>query len=557
MKRNLSFLSALLFSALFFNAAAQTGKSRPDIIIIMADDMGYSDIGCYGGDVNTPNLDKLAKNGLRMTNFYNNARCCPTRASLLTGQYAHKVGLAANGNALTRNGATIPELLKDNGYQTGMVGKWHLSDDIQQPTKEEQLKWLNHQGFADAPFASVESYPINRGFQKHYGIVWGVIDYFDPFSLVDGEKNVKEVPKDYYITDAINEKSVEYINEFISKKQPYFLYVAYTAPHWPVHARPEDIAKYKGKYDLGWDEVRKQRYNRMVKMGLIDPKSCSLIDVMGRFGTWDKMSKEEKEKQARKMETHAAMIDRLDQGVGQIIEALKKAKTLDNTLIIFLADNGASPEIVNLPGYDRPSQTRNGQPMHYDAEVKTEEIGSEISYTMIGPNWANAANTPYKYWKMESYEGGIHTPMIVHWPAGLKTRKGSLNNAMGHVTDILPTLLDLTNTKYPDQYHNNKLTSLDGFTLLPVFKGKTTKGRDSIFFQHANGMAYINGNWKIVSKTGNTPSWELYDLSRDKNETKNLSAQYPDLFNQMIASWNRWYGQMKPYIKLRPGSGPR
>ena len=523
----------------------------------MADDLGYSDIGCYGGEINTPNLDKLAKGGLRMTNFYNNARCCPTRASLLTGQYAHKVGLAANGNALTKNGATIPELLKDNGYQTGMVGKWHLSDDIQQPSKDEQLKWLNHQGYEDAPFASVESYPINRGFQKHYGIVWGVIDYYDPFSLVDGEKNIKEVPKDYYITDAINEKSVEYINEFTSKKQPYFLYVAHTAPHWPVMARPEDMAKYKGKYDIGWNELRKQRYNRMVKMGLIDPKTCSLIDVMGRFGTWDKLSKEEKEKQARKMETHAAMIDRLDQGVGQIIEALKKAKTLDNTIIIFLADNGASPEIVNLPGYDRPSQTRDGRTMHYDSEVKTEQIGSEISYTMIGPNWANAANTPFKYWKMESYEGGIHTPFIVHWPAGLKTKTGSLNNAMGHVTDILPTLLELTNTRYPDQFHNNKLTSLDGFSLLPVLTAMTTKGRDNIFFQHANGMAYINDNWKIVSKTGNAPTWELFDLGKDKNETTNLSAQYPDLLNQMIASWNKWYGEMKPYINLRPGSGPQ
>ena len=557
MKRKLILIPLLLLSALFFNAAAQINKSKPDIIIIMADDLGYSDIGCYGGEISTPNLDKLAKAGLRMTNFYNNARCCPTRASLLTGQYAHKVGLAANGNALTKNGATIPELLKDNGYQTGMVGKWHLSDDIQQPKPEEQLKWLNHQGYSDAPFASVQSYPVNRGFQKHYGIIWGVIDYFDPFSLVEGEKNIKEVPKDYYITDAINEKSVEYINEFTSKKQPYFLYVAHTAPHWPVHARPEDIAKYKGKYDIGWDELRRQRYNRMVKMGLIDPQTTPLIEVMGRNGTWDKLSKEEKDKQARKMETHAAMIDRLDQGVGQIIETLRKAKTLDNTIIIFLADNGASPEIVNVPGYDRPSQTRNGQTMKYDAAVSTEEIGSEISYTGIGPNWANASCTPYKYWKMESYEGGIHTPMIVHWPAGLKMKKGSLSEAMGHVSDILPTLLEASGTKYPAQYHNNTLTSLDGFSLMPVLTGKTTRGRDSIFFQHANGMAFINDNWKIVSKSGNTAAWELYDLSRDKNETKNLATAQPDLFKEMIASWDRWYGEMKRYINLRPGSGPQ
>lgn len=535
---------------------AQNRSPKPNIIIIMADDLGYSDIGCYGGEINTPNIDRLAKGGVRMTNFYNNARCCPTRASLLTGQYAHKVGLANNGNALTKNGATIAELLKENGYQTGMVGKWHLSDDVQQPTKEEQLKWLNHQGYTDAPFASLECYPINRGFQKHYGIIWGVVDYFDPFSLVEGEKPVKEVPKDYYITDAINDKSVQYIREFTAAQKPYFLYVAHAAPHWPVHAKPEDIAKYKGKYDMGWDELRKQRYQRMVNVGLIDPKTTPLLAVMGRNGAWDSLSAAEKEKQSLKMATHAAMIERLDIGVGEIIKTLEQTNTLENTIILFLADNGASPEIPTVPGYDRPSQTRDGRILQYDKDVAVNNIGSELSYTGIGPNWANAANTPYRFWKMESFEGGIHTPMIVHWPAGVQVKKGSINSAMGHVTDILPTLLDIDKITYPVSYNGNALSALDGKSLLPVIQGKDKKGREQVFFEHAKGKAYIKGNWKLVMKT-NGYEWELYDLGKDANEHTNLATTNSTTLNEMKTAWEKWYDSMKPYIHVRPGSGPQ
>lgn len=531
-------------------------ETRPNIIIIMADDLGYSDLGCYGGEIKTPNLDYLAKNGLRMNNFYNNARCCPTRASLLTGQYAHKVGLANNGNALTKNGATIAELLKENGYQTGMVGKWHLSDDITKEAKEDQLRWLNHQGFQEDHFASVESYPIHRGFQKHYGIIWGVVNYFDPFSLVEGDKIIKEVPKDYYITDAINQKSVAYIQDFTANKKPFFMYVAHTAPHWPLHAKPEDIAEYKGKYDMGWDELRKQRYARMVKMGIIDPKTTKLLEVEGRFPQWAKLSAQEKEQQAVKMATHAAMIARLDKGVGDIIRTLKEKKVFDNTLIFFLADNGASPEIPAVPGYDRSSQTRSGTEMEYDKKIVTAHIGSEVSYTGIGSNWANAANTPFRFWKMESFEGGIHTPMIVHWPAGLKTQKGSSTQALAHAFDVLPTILDITNSTYPDEYKGNKLSNLDGVSFLPVLKNKTQKGRDAIFFEHATGKAYLKGDWKLVQKT-QTQTWNLYHLANDKNETTNLVEREPKRVSEMKESWENWYNTMKPYIKSRPGSGPR
>lgn len=545
----LKYLLLFFLSNAFQLLIAQKDK-RPNVIVIMADDLGYSDLGCFGGEINTPNLDKLAYNGLRMTNFYNNSRCCPTRASLLTGQYAHKVGLSSNGRALTRNGATIAELLKENGYQTGMIGKWHLSDDVTKPTKEEQLKWLDHLAYPDDHFASVDSYPINRGFQKHYGIVWGVINYFDPFSLVDGENIIKKVPKDYYITDAINKKSVEYIQEFSKNQKPFFMYVAHTAPHWPLHALPEDIAKYKGKFDMGWDELRKQRYERMIKMGLIDPKVTKLIDVVGRNPKWELLSFEEKEIQSKKMATHAAMIDRLDIGVGQIVKELEKNNQLKNTIIFFLADNGASSEIPNEPGYDRSGTTRTGEPMVYDKKVTKDNIGSEISYTGIGSNWANAANTPFKYWKIESYEGGIHSPMIVNW-SGLKTKKGSTSAALAHAFDIYSTILDITKTSYPEKYKEHSLTALDGKSFLPVLQGKTNKGREDIFFEHVSGKAYIKGDWKLVQKT-QTQIWELFHLSEDRNETNNLFEKEAARSSEMKTAWESWYNTMKPYIKPKP-----
>lgn len=545
----------LLSILLWVNAFTQ--NKRPNIIIIMADDLGYSDIGCFGGEINTPNLDRLAKKGLRLTNVHNNSRCSPTRASLLTGQYAHKVGLSMNGNALTRNGATIAEILQEQGYQTGMVGKWHLSDDITKDNKEEQLRWLNHQAYLDDDFASRASYPANRGFQKHYGIIWGVVDYFDPFSLVDGENPVRTVPQDYYITDAYNQKSVEYIREFTAKQQPYFLYVAHCAPHWPLHAKPEDLAKYRGKYDQGWDELRKQRYQRMVKMKLIDPKTTPLAAVMGKMGTWTQLSASEKAYQAAKMETHAAMIDRLDRGVGQILQTLEATKTLDNTLIIFMADNGASPEIPTVPGYDRSSATRDGRPILYDAALKPEMVGQETSYTGIGQNWANAANTPYRYWKIESFGGGIRTPMIVHWPQGLKAKKGSTNDNLAHAFDVLPTILDVTGIPYPQSYRGHALTPMDGQSLGPILKGQASNGRQSLFFEHANGRAYQQGQWKLVMPSGGDRVWQLFDLSKDRSETQNLAQTNPAKVEEMQAVWEKWYAEMKPFIKPRPGSGPK
>jgi arylsulfatase len=517
----------------FANDAGQ--KRRPNIVIIMADDMGFSDAGCFGGEIQTPNLDKLASNGLRFTQFYNCARCCPTRASLMTGQYPHKVGLTRNGQSLTRNGITIAEALKQAGYNTAMAGKWHLSrTDTLNDTKLHQ-KWLDHQHDPGHPFAPLETYPVSRGFDKHYGVIWGVIDHFDPFSLVEGTKTVEDVPDDYYFTDAICEKSVQYIREFDQSDKPFFLYVAHCAPHWPLHARPEDIAKYKDTYKDGWEKLRQDRYERMIEMGLFKKDNTPLPPIQDRGRKWAQLPEQEKSFQASKMAVHAAMVDRVDQGVGKIIEVLKQTGQLDNTVIFFLSDNGASPEIMYEPGYDRSSQTRDGRKIRYRGIF---DPGSETTYTCIGAPWASASNTPFRYWKKESFEGGCHTPLIIHWPKGLRTKPGSITTQVGHVIDIMPTCLELAGAKYPDSYNGHTLTPLDGKTLIPILKNKEREGHERLFFEHMGGRAVIEGDFKLVAMEDRP--WELYNLSRDRTEMDNLAAKHPERVNAMSSQWENW-----------------
>ena len=365
-------------------------RKRPNVVLIMADDMGFSDAGCYGGEIQTPNLDRIAANGLRFTQFYNCARCCPTRASLLTGQYPHKVGLARNGRSLTRNGITIAEGLKEAGYNTAMVGKWHLSVTETLSDKKLHQKWLDHQYDPGHPFAPLDTYPVNRGFDKHYGVIWGVIDHFDPFYLVEGAQSVKTVPANFYFTDAITDKAVQYISEASKSDKPFFLYFAHCAPHWPLHALPEDIAKYKDTYKDGWHKLRKERYKRQLKMGLFEKENTPLPPIQGeeRVGTkWDILSEKEIEYQIRKMAVHAAMVDRIDQSLGRILKALEQEGQMDDTIIFFLLDNGASPETPSTLGYDRTGQTRDGRKVIYktkDQDIPLDLLGSELSYNGIG-----------------------------------------------------------------------------------------------------------------------------------------------------------------------------
>ena len=548
-RRFMKAASAGLLSALVLPAVLRAKASqRPNILIIMADDMGYSDAGCYGGEINTPNLDRLAANGLRFTQFYNCARCCPTRASLLTGQYPHQVGLTLNGRSLSTNGLTIAEALKQSGYNTAMVGKWHLSKTPILNDKKLHQKWLDHQHDPKRPFAPLETYPVNRGFDMHYGVIWGVINYFDPFSLVDGTEPVESVPEDYYFTDALNDKSVEYIRQMSKSDKPFFLYVAHCAPHWPIHARDEDIAKYENTYKGGWEKLRKDRYARQLKMGLVKKVNTPLPAVQDGGRKWERLSESEKEYEAKKMAVHAAMIDRLDQGVGQILDTLEQTGQLDNTIIFFLCDNGASPEVMRVPGYDRTAQTRDGRKVHY-RDTPVELLGSQLSYTGIGVPWASASNTPFRYWKMESFEGGCHTPLIVHWPQGLGVKGGSTTDQVAHVMDIMPTCLDLSQTDYPKEYQGHTLTPTQGKSLTRVLQGQIRKGHDKIFFEHVKGRAVRMGNWKLVANTGTPGSWELYNVSADRTETVNLAEKYPDRVKAMTAEWRAWAKRVGLKIK--------
>ena len=520
---------------LFVLNSCEKDKPPPNIIIIMADDLGYSDPGCYGGEIETPNLDMLAENGIRFTQMYNCARCCPTRASLMTGKYQHRVGMARNGRNLDLYSPTLAEILAENGYKTGMAGKWHLSQTQPVQPAEEQLKWMAHQ--ADyGNFAPLETYPCNRGFDEHWGVIWGVVNFFDPFSLVHNEEPIREVPENFYMTDFITDKSVEMIEEFTRDNDPFFLYVSHTAPHWPLHALPEDIEKYRDVYKGGWDKLRMDRYSRLIEMELIDAGHHPLPEnSSGKI--WSECTR--KEKESNHMAAHAAMVDRMDQGIGRIIRILNEKEKFENTVIFFLADNGASCERGYPPGFDRPGYNREGLPINYDPYSP----GSELTWGYLGDAWASAVNTPWRYWKKESFEGGIHTPFIIHWPVGLKGMENTLNPGVGHVMDLLPTCLELAGVDYPRTYKGKNPGLLDGKSLLPMIYGEISNTHDTLFWEHAGGKAVRLGDWKMAALEGEP--WELFDLSTDRTEVKNLAADNPEKVRSLANLWEGWAKEME------------
>jgi arylsulfatase len=529
--------------------------SRPNIIVILADDLGYSDIGCYGGEINTPNLDYLASNGVRFSRFYNTSRCCPTRAALLTGINNHEAGIGEMTTRtsqpgyqgyLTANTVTLAEVLRSAGYSTGMTGKWHVSNKIEQPTKEAQQDWLNHKTFHPL-FSPIEQYPVKRGFEKYFGNIFGVVDFFDPFALVNGTEAVKQVPSGYYHTDAINDSAAAYVREFSKRDKPFFLYVAQTAPHWPLHALPEDIEKYKDKYKSGWDVIREVRYKRMVEKGIIDPRNTLLSPRVDNELTWE--NNPDKDWDAHAMAVHAAMIDRMDQGIGRIIEALKETGQLENTLIVFLSDNGASPEECARygPGFDRANMTRKGEPVVYPVDKKVLP-GPQTTFASIGPRWANVANTPYRYAKAESYEGGVRTPMIAFWPKGIAAKKNSISHHRGHVMDFMATFVELANTKYPLEYNGNKITPIGGVSLVPALAGKTTRDHETLFNEHFGARYVKTGDWKLVSLSNDT-TWHLYNMMKDQAELNDLAPQHPARVDEMRQMWYEWANNHKVFPK--------
>ncbi|ARK11677.1 arylsulfatase [Fibrella sp. ES10-3-2-2] len=519
---------------------------RPNIILIMADDLGFSDLGCYGSEIKTPNLDYLASNGIRYRQFYNTSRCCPTRAALLTGLYNHQAGIGKMTDDdhtpgyrghMTENTVTLAEVLKTAGYQTAMTGKWHVSNTIVQKNVQDQMAWLTHQKeFGD--FSPRSQYPTSRGFDRYFGNIWGVVDFFDPFSLVSGTRPVKRVPANYYHTDAISDTSVAYIKSFATSSAPFFMYVAETAPHWPLQALPDDIDKYKDTYKVGWDAIRKARYEKMIRLGLIDPKTTKLSDRWGNDLSWD--ANPDKEWDARAMAVHAAMIDRMDQGIGRMIKALRETGQLDNTLILFLSDNGASSESSAGygPGFDRPGATRDGRQVVYDLK-KQVMPGSQTTFASIGQRWANVANTPYQLWKAESNEGGAHTPLIAYWPKGITAKKGSYSDQVGHVMDFMKTFLELTGAAYPITFKGHAITPTTGISLAPSFAGKKSAGHATLFNEHFGARFARSGDWKLVSSSRDT-TWQLYNLATDKSETQNIAARHPDKVRQLRGLWQQW-----------------
>ncbi|WP_223857614.1 arylsulfatase [Sphingobacterium micropteri] len=498
---------------------AQQGKEdkRPNIVLIMADDLGYSDLGCYGGEIETPNLDRLAQEGLRYKQFYNAARCCPTRASLLTGLYPHQAGMgwmaaadlgtpAYQGN-LNDNSVTIAEVLKAAGYGTYMTGKWHV-------TNERKIDGM-----------VIDNWPKQRGFDHYFGIIPGGANYFTPVIYTDNHRY--KAPDNFFLTDAISDSTVKYIHQHFNKNadSPMFMYVAYTAPHWPLHALQNDIDKYKEFYKVGWDTVRKNRFEKQQQIGLfssyttLSPRDTVIKD-------WNSLSNEKKNEMAMRMAIYAAQIDNMDQGVGRILEALKAENQLDNTLIFFLSDNGACAEFIS-------------------SGKRKEVDGKEDTFESYRVNWANVSSTPFREYKHYTNEGGIATPLIIHWPKGIdENLYNSFVTNYGHISDIMATCVDVSQTSYPVTYKGKNIHSLVGKSLKPHFNGNNNN-RGKIFWEHEANIAVRDEKWKLVTKTRQDAQLDeknlsLYDMDMDPTEMNNLSARYPDKVKEMYHEWINW-----------------
>ncbi|MCM2373217.1 arylsulfatase [Aporhodopirellula aestuarii] len=550
--------SGVVTCSLFLIAIHAQAESiqRPNIIYILSDDMGFSDIGCYGSEIETPVLDSLAENGLRFTQFYNTARCCPTRASLLTGLYPHQAGVGhmmedrgheGYRGQLNRHCVTIAEVLRPAGYRTYISGKWHVTP-------------FNNK----APDADKANWPRQRGFDRFYGTIHGAGSFWDPNSLTRDNTRISpaadpeyplesQVDGEFYYTDAITDHATRFIQEHHeqSADKPFFLYVAYTAAHWPMHARERDIAKYEGRYDAGYDAIRDSRYQRMLDLGVIQAESTVNWPIpddwkVKNHWDWDK----------RNMEVYAAMIDAMDQGIGKIVQSLKSTGQFDNTLICFLQDNGGCAENFGRNGKDGPrangptltplpadhlqmdmvpKQTRDGFPVRNGHNAMA---GPADTYVAYGRGWATVSNTPFREYKHWVHEGGISTPLIAHWPLGI-SRHGEIESTPGHLIDLMTTAVDVSGAEYPATSHGgNKIHPMEGRSLRPLFDGQPIE-REAIYWEHEGNRAVRAGDYKLVAK-GPKGAWELYDISRDRSEQNDLSQEKPEIVEKLAAMWQEY-----------------
>ncbi len=549
-------LLTMASSLLLVEPARANAAARPNIVLIMADDMGYSDIGCYGGEVHTPTLDRLAQNGLRFTQFYNTGRCCPTRASLMTGLYPHQAGvgwmMSDNGHDgyrgdLNQQCVTIAEVLGAAGYGAYMSGKWHIT----RHTKPEGPK---------------HNWPRQRGFDGFYGTITGAGSFYDPATLTRENSQIVPDEENYYYTDAISNNAIRFIDKHRQSRpdDPFFLYVAYTAPHWPMHALPEDIERYDGRYDSGWDAIRSERYLRMLKMGLIE-REWGLTKRDRQVSSW----RDEKDKawHIRRMEVYAAMIDRMDQGIGRIVKKLSDEQLTENTLILFLADNGGCAEEYGSRGAVRPSPEQRAKlkpikPTELQAAMQppTTRSGSAVktgkgvmpgpadTYIAYGKPWANVSNTPFRFYKHWVHEGGISSPLIVHWPKQVK-RAGEFESQAGHLIDIMATCVDVAGAEYPKNRNGKRIKPMEGVSLVPAFAGEDL-GRKAIYWEHEGNRAVRVGKWKLVA-AGEKGKWELYDLEKDRTERFNLAMEQPERTDEMAKFWEA-YAKRANVFPLRP-----
>ena len=529
--------SAFLFFALSpLFAAEKNSSTRPNIVLILADDLGFSDLGCYGSEISTPNLDRLAGEGLRFTQFYNCARCCPTRASLLSGLYPHQAGIGQMMQDLGKPGyrgelnehcVTMAEVLRDAGYHTAMAGKWHVNH--MKFTGKAQLNFEN----ADPFWENKNNWPLQRGFEKYFGTIHGVCSYYDPFSLVRDNEPIRAEGKNFYYTDAITENATQFITDFSKTSKPFFLYVAYTAPHWPLQAPAEAIAKYEQKYLEGWDVLRERRREKMIQLGLID-KTWPLSSRPKNVPAWNDAPN--KKWEAHRMATYAGMIDRMDQGIGKILQTLDQRGLTTNTLVLFLSDNGGCAENVQPGWYDIPSRTRNGRAIRVGNDPKVL-AGADDVWQSYGPQWANLSDTPFRLFKHWAHEGGIATPLIARWPAQIKA-EGKISNAVGHVIDFMPTFLEAAGANYPNKFQNNEIVPLEGKSLLPILKKQSAIAERPLFWEHEGNRAVRLGKWKLVAE--HKKNWELFDLEKDRSELNDLAATEPEKVRQLSELYEAW-----------------
>ena len=526
---------------------------RPNIVLVMADDMGYTDIGCYGGEIATPTLDRLATNGLRYTQFYNTSRCCPTRAALLTGLYSHQAGIGlmtgdrgweAYRGDLNRRCVTMAEVLGDAGYRTYMSGKWHGTRHV-------------------GPDSDNANWPLQRGFERFYGTIIGAGSFYDPATLCRGntfitpENDPLYRPDDYYYSDAISDNAVAFLQEHAEEEadSPFFLYVSYTSAHWPMHAPEEDVARYDGVYDAGYEPIRLARQRRAIELGVLD----AAWELSPGRADWETF--EHKAWDVRCMQVYAAMVEVMDRGIGRIVAELERQGLLEETLIVYLQDNGGCAEAFGRAsnaereadfdyepfGPDDlqskiwpPMQTRDGRWVRTGPEVMP---GAEDTFVGYGTGWANASNTPFRGFKHDAYEGGISTPFVVHWPEGIAAeRAGAVVDAPCHLIDLMPTFVTVADAPYPEQRGGESIQAMEGVDLSPSFAGEELERVSPLGFEHHGNQALREGRWKIVSQyaANQERSWELYDMQLDRTEQHDLSEEQPERLERMVAAWQAW-----------------